>query len=135
MTIAIALQIFAAIGGLAGISTLINLLITRNKVTAEAADIEQNISDKILKNIYSDNEKLRQEREELTKEISKVRIEFNEIKVKMVQYELDQWETRMLVIKLIDWSKIAYEELAGHGSNIGVPPTIELLMKFKSDMK
>lgn len=133
MTVGLALQLFAAVGGLAGLGSLINLFINRKKVTAEAADIEQNISDKVLKNIAADNDLLRTERTALQISVSEMRNEINQLTVRVNKYEVDQWETRMLVVRLIDWAKTTYIQVSAAGiEKVSEPPVKELEEKFRN---
>jgi dynactin complex subunit len=129
MTSALALQILAAIGGLAGVSSFINLLISRKKVRVEAADIAQNTSDKVIKNLNNDNDKLRKQLEENNDSMVEVRDDNQRLRERMETYEWELSETRLLAIRLLNWSRKAYEELHLYGSEIEAPPKSEKLKR------
>lgn len=135
MTWNLLFNILVAVGGLAGISSLLNTLLSNKRVRAEAADIEQQISDRVLVNVNKDNEQLRQERDALLKEIQEIKKTSIETQRRMEAYEWDQHETRMLVVRLINWSRRAYDELSTSGSSIEAPPTTDLVIKFKAANK
>lgn len=128
-------NILVAVGGLAGISSLLNTLLSNKRVRAEAADIEQTISDKVLKNVSADNDKLRGERDELIKEIANIKQTALATQQRMEAYEWEQHETRMLVVRLINWARRAHEELKYHGSEMEPPPMNDLVTRFKIENK
>ena len=129
---ALAINIFAALGGIAGLSALLNVILSRKKLNVEAADLEQNISDKVLKNVNDDNDKLRKERADLRTEVDTLKGQVRLMTDKMSLYEWNQYETRILILRLISWAGKASDELNNKGSNLESPPIDDLLNKIKT---
>lgn len=146
-TATLILNIFIAIGGLAGLSSLFNTLVQRRKTKAETSDIEQNISEKLMNRLDSDNTKVREERDSLRLEVFKAREETENLRIqsekdvalvkqelrdvllRMEQYEINQINTRTLIIRLINWSKWAADELSHYKKEDMQQPPIEDLLK------
>lgn len=115
MNWATGLQLLAAIGGLAGISALINLVISRRKVLAEAADTAQNTTDKIIDQLRVDNKNMRDE-------LIQIRLDNKSLQSKMTQYEQMNFEIRMYAIKMYNWSREAMLHFNEHDIPVSPPP-------------
>lgn len=126
----LAINVLVALGGLAGFSAFFNLLLTRKKTKIETVDIEQNISDKVLKNLSTDNDILRIERRLLKEEVDKCNENYKILSTKMKEFEWDQFETKKSIAKLVEWAKSASQELHLKGSNFEPPPVQELIEKI-----
>jgi hypothetical protein len=129
VTWAIAIQIFAALGGIAGISSFINLMISRKKVSADTADIEQNRNDKMIKNLEGDNKNLRDEIRLAKTEVNEVRSANERLHDQMEILEWESVETRRLVISLLNWSREAYELCKINNIPIRQPPSEGMIRK------
>jgi hypothetical protein len=127
----LAINIFAAFGGIAGLTALLNVILSRKKLSVEAQDLEQNISDKVLKRVNDDNESLREERDNLKAEMLELKTELRLLREKMGLYEWNQYETRILILRLITWANKANDELNARDAGIEPPPIDDLLNKIK----
>lgn len=129
MTWALLLQIFAALGGVAGVSALINLLISRKKVAADTVDVGQNTNDKMIKNLQEDNKTLREENQNNRKETAEARKLVEVLYDRIAAVEFESSEQHRLIISLINWSREAWDELCGYGSKIRQPPSMDMLSR------
>lgn len=129
MTWQILIQIFAALGGIAGISSLVNLLISRKKTVAETVDVGQNTNDKMLKNLQEDNKTLRDERDAARKERGDVRIQNEQLFDQIEELEWDGMEQRRLLISLVNWCREAWAYFEEKKIAFRQPPSFDMMSK------
>lgn len=125
MNTALLLQIFTAIGGLAGFTAIINLLISRKKIAAESDDIIQNTTDKVIKNLASDNDTLRADVKSARLEVAELRKQSSQLYDLIERMETDEMEMRTVLMRLINWSRRAYDQIIESGIDIDQPPSLE----------
>lgn len=129
MNATLLLQIFTAIGGLAGITAVVNLLISRKKIAAESDDIIQSTTDKVIKNLTSDNDTLRTDVKNARAEVSEQRTQTAQLYDLIERMETDEMELRRVLIRLVNWSRRAYELIIEAGIEIDQPPSMEQIKK------
>ena len=125
MNTALLLQVFTAIGGLAGFTAIINLLISRKKIAAESDDIIQNTTDKVIKNLASDNDTLRADVKSARLEVAELRKQSSQLYDLIERMETDEMEMRTVLMRLINWSRRAYDQIIESGIDIDQPPSLE----------
>lgn len=125
MNTALLLQIFTAIGGLAGFTAIINLLISRKKIAAESDDIIQSTTDKVIKNLASDNDTLRADVKNARLEVAELRKQSSQLYDLIERMETDEMEMRAVLMRLINWSRRAYDQIIESGIDIDQPPSLE----------
>lgn len=130
MTGALILQILAAVGGLAGFSAIINLLISRKKIAAESDDIVQNTTDRVIKNLNDDNSTLRNEVKQIKDEAAALRVQTTTLYDLIANMEREEMVTRQFLLRLINWSRNAYEQILEHGLKIDQPPSMETIQRI-----
>ena len=129
MTWALFLQILTALGGVAGLSAFVNLLISRKRVAADTIDVGQNTNDKMIKNLTEDNNTLRSEIKSAKAEAAESRKQMEELYDKIAELEWESVEQRRLLISMLNWTREAWDELCGYGSSIRQPPSIDMLRR------
>lgn len=127
MTGALLLQVLAAVGGLAGVSAFVNLLISRRKIAAESDDIIQTTTDRVIKNLNDDNSTLRTENKEIKAEVTGLRVTIGQLYDIIGALEAEGMENRRATIRLINWSRIAFERMIENNIPIDQPPNMEHL--------
>ena len=127
---ALLLQIFSAVGGLAGFSAIINLLISRKKISAESEDILQNTTDKVIKNLTNDNEDLREEITGVKQELSNIREENRKLYQLISVEQTALLEANTALNKIVLWSRMSYDIILELGGTIEPPPSYENIMRI-----
>jgi hypothetical protein len=127
MTGALLLQVLAAVGGLAGVSAFVNLLISRRKIAAESDDIIQTTTDRVIKNLNDDNGTLRAEIKGAKQEVAELRLTIGQLYDIIGGLEAEGMENRRATIRLINWSRIAFEKMLENNIPIDAPPSMEHL--------
>lgn len=120
MTWALALQLIAALGGVAGLGAIINILVSRKKVLAEAQGIATDTSTKIIANLNADNDALR-------KRVSAVELDNRELRKEMSELEMEEIERSHITWRLATWSKMVYDRIGEEQKKeFGSPPVYEI---------
>ena len=132
MTGALLLQIMAALGGLAGFSAIINLLISRKKIAAESEDIIQNTTDKVIKNLTDDNDTLRADVKTARAEVAEIRTQNNQLYDIVANLERNEMEYRRFIHRVVNWSRLAYEKIIEANINIDQPPSMDQLQQLNN---
>lgn len=142
MTVAVILQALAAIGGLAGIGAIFQVIFNRKKTAAEAKSIVEDANTKIIRNLTSENQRLQKQYEDSMADMQKIRSQYRELTERISFYDLEMSDLRVLMMGNVNWSKRAYEMMKAANAeaaknnyaisfNIEPPPDASaLLAKF-----
>lgn len=112
------LQAILAIGGGGVVAAVINFVLTRPKIRAEAASIATSAADTMISRLQTENARLN------------IRIDDLEDDVRQQQNErqaIEQWAWRVQ-----RWIARAYDELRASGSTLEPPPELTLPRKERS---
>lgn len=127
---ALVLQILTALGGLAGFSAVVNLLISKKKINAESNDIAQSTNDKLIKNLTDDNKTLRADIAQTRAEIAEIRKQNTQLYDIIERMEAEEMDLRRILNRLVMWSRTAYEQSIESGVQLEQPPSREYLDKI-----
>lgn len=106
------LQAILAIGGGGVVAALINFVLTRPKIRAEAASIATSAADTMISRLQTENARLNTRIDDLEDDVHKHHGE---------RQALEQWAWRVQ-----RWIIRAYDELRSYGSQIEPPPELKL---------
>lgn len=136
------LQILAALGGLAGVGAVINVFFSRKKISAEANNVAQDATTKIIQNLTGENQRLQAQIDESERDMAKIRNQIRELSERIAVYDLEMSNLRVLMMGHVNWSRRAYEllesankELDANGISIqykieAPPDSSALMAKF-----
>lgn len=106
------LQLILAIGGGGVVAALINFVLTRPKIRAEAANIATTAADTMIKRLQSENQRLSTRLDDLEDDYDRQTAE---------RQAVEQWAWRVQ-----RWMHRAYEELRKRNVPIDPPPELKL---------
>jgi len=117
MTPDLILQIVLAMGGGGVVAALINFILTRPRVRAEAASIAAAATDTLIGRLQNENDRLSVRIDDLEDDVHKQQSE---------RYAIEEWAWRVQ-----RWITRAYDELKAGGSKIEPPPELNLRREGK----
>jgi len=112
MTPDLILQAILAIGGGGVVAAVINFVLTRPKIRAEAASIATSAADTMINRLQTENGRLSARIDDLEDDVRQQQDE---------RQAVEQWAWRVQ-----RWITRAYEELRANGSKLESPPELKL---------